>query len=145
MADPVPLVPGIPPIPATPTSYREYYQDASNDKAMGGYGTIMNTFAVPLGGVAAPAPNLVTEAVFASAVVDPQAFVMLVVNPANPNGRVCMYHRLQRYAPQLGVTTDFDNLGFAFFGDLTNGQAPPSIEWPVTSFHQVGVAVRVPQ
>jgi hypothetical protein len=56
-----------------------------------------------------------------------------------------MFHWLQRYAPQLGNPTEFNNLGYAFFGDLTNGQAPPSIEWPVTAFHQVGVLIRVPQ
>jgi hypothetical protein len=105
----------------------------------------MNTFAVPLAGVGALTPVQVSDAVFASAVVDPQAFVMLVVDATNPNGRVCLYHRLQRYAPQLGAPTDYDNVGYAFFGDLTNSQAPPSIEWPVTAFHQVGVSVRVPQ
>jgi hypothetical protein len=66
---------------------------------------------------------------FASAVIDPQAFVMLIVDAANPNGRICLFHRLQRYAPQLGAPTDYDNVGYAFFGDfLTNSQAPPSIE-----------------
>jgi hypothetical protein len=70
---------------------------------------------------------------------------MLVVNATHPNGRVCLYHRLQRYAPQLGAPTDFDNVGYAFFGDVTNGQAPPSVEWPATAFHQVGVSIRVPQ
>jgi hypothetical protein len=129
MADPVPLAPGIPAVPPNPTSYRDYYQDDGNDKALGNYGTIMNTFMVSLGAAAAPAPNLVNEAVFASAVVDPQAFAMLVlVSAAHPNGRVCLYHRLQHYAPQLGAPTDFDNIGYAFFSDLTNRQAPP-IRW----------------
>jgi hypothetical protein len=70
---------------------------------------------------------------------------MLVVDAAHPNGRICLYHRLQRYAPQLGAPTEFDNVGYAFFGDITNNQAPPSIEWPVTAFHQVAASVRVPQ
>jgi hypothetical protein len=87
----------------------------------------------------------VSDAVFASAVVDPQAFVMLLVDATHPNGRICLFHRLQRYAPQPGAPTDFDNVGYAFFGDLTNNQAPPSIEWPANAFHQVGVSIRVPQ
>jgi hypothetical protein len=64
MADPVPLAPGIPPVAPSPTSYREYYQDEANDKSLGNYTAIMNTFVVPLAAAAAPAPNLVTEAVF---------------------------------------------------------------------------------
>jgi hypothetical protein len=143
MADPAPLAPGIPPVVPLPACYRDYYQDESNDKTAGNYGTILSTFEVP--GAAALTPNQVSEAVFASAVVDPQAFVMLIVSANHPNGRLCLFHRLQRYAPQLGAPTEFDNLGYAFFGDLTNGQAPPSVEWPVTAFHQVGVSIRVPQ
>jgi hypothetical protein len=145
MADPAPLAPGIPPVIPHSATYRDYYQDDANDKAAGHYGTIMNTFVVPLVGVGALTPVQVSDAVFASAVVDPQAFVMLVVDATHPNGRICLYHRLQRYAPQLGAPTEFDNVGYAFFGDLTNSQAPPSIEWPLTAFHQVAASVRVPQ
>jgi hypothetical protein len=145
MADPAPLAPGIPPVIPHSATYCDYYQDDANDKAAGNYGTIMNTFAVPPAGVGALTPVQVSDAVFASAVVDPQAFVMLIVDATHPNGRVCLYHRLQRYAPQLGAPTEFDNVGYAFFGDLTNNQAPPSIEWPVTAFHQVAASVRVPQ
>jgi hypothetical protein len=104
----------------------------------------MNTFLVPVAG-AVLTSNQISEAVFSSAVVDPQAFVMLVTDTNHPDGRLCLYHRLQRFAPQLGAPTDFDNIGYAFFGDVTNGQAPPSIEWPVTAFHQVGMSIRVPQ
>jgi hypothetical protein len=97
---------------------------------------------VPLAGVGALTPVQVSDVVFASAVVDPQAFVMLIVDVTHPNGRVCLFHRLQRYVPQLVASTKFDNVGCAFFGDLMNNQAPPSIEWPANTFHQVGVSVR---
>jgi hypothetical protein len=87
MADPAPLAPGIPPVAPLPSCYRDYYQDDSHDQASGNYAAIMNTFAVPLaGGAAAPTANQVTEAVFSSAVVDPQAFVMLIVSATHPNG-----------------------------------------------------------
>jgi hypothetical protein len=145
MADPEPLAPGVPAVAHVASSYRDYYQDEAHDKATGNYAAIMNTFAVPLAGVGALTPVQVSDAVFASVVVDPQAFVMLIANATNPDGRVCLFHRLQRYAPQLGAPTNYDNVGYAFFGDLTNNQASPSIEWPVTAFHQVGVLVRVPR
>jgi hypothetical protein len=104
----------------------------------------MGIFSVPLAGAVAT-PVQVSDAVFAAAVVDPQAFVALVVDANHPNGRVCLFHRLQRYAPQLGNPTDYDNNGYAFFGDVTNGQAPPSVEWPGNAFHQAGGAtIRVP-
>jgi hypothetical protein len=104
----------------------------------------MSTFAVPVAGDA-PAPALVTEAVYASAVADPQAFVTLVVDDATPEGRVCMFHRLQRFAPQLGVVTGLDNRGYAFVGDVVEGQAPATVEWPANAFHQAGdVTIRVP-
>jgi hypothetical protein len=145
MAEPAPLAPGIPPVIPHSATYCDYYQDDAHDKAAGNYATIMNTFMVPLAGVGALTPGQVSDAVFASAVVDPQAFVMLVVDATHPDGRICLFHRLQRYAPQLGAPTEFDNVGYAFVGDLTNNQAPPSIEWPANAFHQVGVSIRVPQ
>jgi hypothetical protein len=49
------------------------------------------------------------------------------------------------YAPQVGAPTEFNNVGYAFFGDLKNNLAPRSIEWPVTVFHQVAASVWVPQ
>jgi hypothetical protein len=143
MADiPAPLAPGMPPLIPLPSSYLEYYQDDGKDKAAGEYTAIMNTFAVPLAG-SALTPGQVTDAVFALAVVDPQAFVMLIVDEIHPNGRVCLFHRLQQYAPQLGNPTAFNRNGYAFFGDVTNGQSPPSVEWPANAFYQVGVLVRV--
>jgi hypothetical protein len=147
MAEPAPLAPGIPPVIPHSATYRDYYQDDANDKAAGNHGTIMNMFMVPLAGVGALTPAQVSDAVFASAVVDPpQAFVMLIVDATHPDGRICLFHHLQRYAPQLlGAPTEFDNVGYVFFGDLTNNQAPPSIEWPANALHQVGVSVRVPQ
>jgi hypothetical protein len=103
----------------------------------------MATFDVPV--VGAPPPQQVSDAVYASAVVDPQAFVLLVTDNDHPNGLVTMYHRLQRFEPQLGRPTPFDGMGFAFHGDVAHGQVPPSVEWPANAFHQVNAAVRVPQ
>jgi hypothetical protein len=147
MADPVGhvlLVPGGPPGAPAPTSYLEYYQDDANDNAMGNYAAIMGIFSVPVAGAVAT-PVQVADAVFAAAVADPQAFVALVVDVNHPNGHVSLFHQLQRYAPKLGTPTEYDNNGYVFFGDLTNGQAPPSVEWPANAFHQAGgVTIQVP-
>jgi hypothetical protein len=93
----------------------------------------------------APPPLQVSDAVYASAVVDPQAFVLLVTDNDHPNGRVMLFHCLQHHEPRLSCPTPFDGSGYAFYGDVVHGQAPPSIEWPANAFHQVNVAVRVPQ
>jgi hypothetical protein len=93
MADPAPLAPGVP-VTHIANSYRDYYQDEAHDKATGNYASIMNTFVVPLAGEGALTPVQVSDAVFASAVVDPQAFVILIVDAANPNGRICLFHHL---------------------------------------------------
>jgi hypothetical protein len=150
MADPGVPAPPIPPAlgaPAppgvVPTTYREYYDNEANDTAGGDYGPIMATFVVPVAG--APPPQQVSDAVYASAIVDPQAFVLLVTDDNHPDGRVTLFHRLQRYEPRLGRPTPFDGTGYAFYGDVVHGQVPPSIEWPTNAFHQVNAAVRVPQ
>ena len=71
-------------------------------------------------------------------------FVLLITDGDHPDGRVTLYHRLQRYEPRLGRPTPFDGSGYAFYGDVVQGQAPPSIEWPANAFHQVNAAVRIP-
>jgi hypothetical protein len=82
---PVPLMPGIQPVPLNQTSYAQYYQDESHDKAHGNYAAIMGTFIVPIAGKE-PTPVQVLEAVNASAVADLQAFVTLVVDRYFPKG-----------------------------------------------------------
>ena len=133
MADPGAPAPPIPPalgVPAppgiVPTTYREYYDDDAHDSARGDYGPIMATFVMPAAGTLPP--QQVSDAVYASAVVDPQAFVLLVTDDDHPNGRVTLLHRLQRYEPRLGCPTPFNGSGYAFYRDVVQGQAPPSIE-----------------
>ena len=110
-----------------------------HDTAGGDYRAIMATFIVPVAG--APPPQQVSDVIYASAVVDQQAFVLLVTDDDHPNGHVTLFHRLQCYEPRLGRPTPFDGSGYAFYGDVVCGQAPPSIEWPANAFHQVNAAV----
>jgi hypothetical protein len=136
-APPIPPVPGVPALPGIlPTTYREYYDDEANDTAGGDYGPIMAAFVVPVAG-APPPHQQVSDTVYASAIMDPQAFVLLVVDNDHPNGRVMLFHRLQRHEPRLGRPTPFDGSGYTFYGDVVHGQAPPSNEWPANAFHQV--------
>jgi hypothetical protein len=81
----VPAPPGI-----VPTTYREYYDDDAYDTVGGDYGPIMATFIIPVAGT--PPPQQVSDAVYASAVVDPQAFVLLVTDDDHPNGFVTLFH-----------------------------------------------------
>lgn len=143
-APPAAVPPGAPagPAAAPQLNYTSYYDDDAHDITGGQYAGIMNTFVVPAAN--APAPQVVSEAVYAAAVEDPQAFILLISDATHPHGRVTLFHRLQRYAPQLGNPTDFDGNGYAFYGDLVSGQAPPSVEWPANAFHQAGAPIRVP-
>ena len=102
----------------------------------------MRAFRVPA--AAALSPLEVSDAVFASAVVDPQAFVALVTDADHPDGVVTLCHRLQRFEAQLGVPTPFDGNGYAFYGDIVDGQAPPVVQWPANAFHQASAPARVP-
>ena len=92
MAEPGVPVPPIPPAlgapgpsGVAPTTYREYYDNDAHDTARGDYGAIMATFVMPV--VGAPPPQQVSDTFYASAVVDPQAFVLLVTNNDHPNGK----------------------------------------------------------
>jgi hypothetical protein len=89
----------------------------------------MGTFAVPVAGDT-PAPALVTESVYASAVTDPQAFVTLVVDNVTPEGRVCMFHRLQHFAPQLGVVRAWTTKVMLSLGMSWKGNYPPRSNGP---------------
>jgi hypothetical protein len=149
MADPgapAPLIPPVLGVPAPPgilpTTYHEYYDNEANDMARGDYGPIMATFVVPVTG--APMPQQVSDAIYASAVMDPQGFVLLVMDNDHPNGHVTLFHCLQHHEPRLGYPTPFNGLGYAFYREVVHGQAPLSIEWPANAFHQVSAAVRVP-
>jgi len=127
--------------PAPQFDYATFYNDNSHDHAGGNYRPLMDAFVVPVANP--PAPQAVAGAIYASATVDPQAFLLLVTDADHPNGRVTLFHRLQRHEAQLGHPSPFDNRVYAFMGDIVQGQAPPSVEWEPTTFH-LAQTVRVP-
>ena len=125
---PVPPAPPAGPLPAPPAAapqrcYQDFYADDSHDSANGNYAAIMDALAVPA--LAVPTPQEVADTVLASAVVDPQAFVGLIIDANHPDGRVTLFHRLQHYEPQLGQPTPFDNNAYTFYGDLVGGGRHP--------------------
>lgn len=71
----------------------------------------------------------------------PMALVLLTHNNAAPEaypGEVLAYHQVTRFVPRMGLApTPWDNLGFAFMGDLIQGQAPPTVMWDTLNFHTV--------
>lgn len=66
----------------------------------------MATFIVPV--ASEPTPQQVSDAIYASAVVDPQAFVLLVTDSNHLDGHVTVFHCLQHHEPRLGHPTPFD-------------------------------------
>ena len=120
MAHVFPPVAGAGPVPIVHHQYGDFYADASNDTANGVYANMLVFFAIFLAGAdgATVAPVVLTNDVYASAVHDPQAFIMLcspdMANIAAP-GVVTLFRRLQRYQPQLGnPAPTFDSNGYAF-------------------------------
>jgi hypothetical protein len=57
---------------------------------------------------------------------------------ANDLGEIVAYHRVSRFAPRMGLApTPWDNTGFAFLGDMIQGQAPPTVSWDNSYFHTI--------
>jgi hypothetical protein len=66
--------------------------------------------------------------------------------PAAAPGYVNIYHRVSRFAPRIGMLpTPWDDVAFAFQGDVVQQQVPPSIVWDQSYFHTVVQSlIRVP-
>jgi hypothetical protein len=65
---------------------------------------------------------------------------VLLVRPANAAaddpGTIQGFHRVIRYEPSLVGTTAFDNVGYAFLGDVLNGQVPHTTIWADKYFNR---------
>jgi hypothetical protein len=68
-----------------------------------------------------------------------------VTTPAAAPGYVNVYHLVSRFAPRIGMLpTPWDDIAFAFQGDVVQQQAPPSVVWDQSYFHMVVQLIRVP-
>jgi hypothetical protein len=66
---------------------------------------------------------------------------------ADPNypGAITLYHRVTRFGSRIGLpATPWDDVAFAFQGDVIQGQAPPSIVWEPQFFYTINNQVQVP-
>jgi hypothetical protein len=122
-----------PPAPiATGGNYRSYFLDASKDPYNGKYTVMMSEFDVDVVVPPPYTPNQLGTRVYQAGDQDMNmAFVMhcrAAGAAATDPGSVTLYHRVARFAPRMGLpTTPWDDVAFAFQGDVTQGQAPPSI------------------
>ena len=65
--------------------------------------------------------------------------------PAEAPGYINMYHRVSRFAPRIGMLpTPWDDIYFAFQGDVVQQQAPTSVVWDQSYCHIVVHMIRVP-
>jgi type II secretory pathway component PulM len=116
--------------------YRSLYyaDDADNDPYGGHYATIVADFTVPAVATAAGAltPQELAARVYASAQQHgtPNAFLLLC-RPAHdtaqwePAGvpKITLFHWLAQYTARQGLPVEWDDMAFAFKGDVIGPQA----------------------
>lgn len=91
--------------------YQKFYNNMNMICTMGmALHSPASNFCNTCGRPAQPTQNM-SDAVFASGMVDPQAFIMLINNKSNPDGTIHLFHCLQLYVPQLGIPTPLNNKG----------------------------------
>ena len=65
--------------------------------------------------------------------------------PAEAPGYVNIYHHVSRFAPRIEMLpTPWDDIAFAFQGDVVQQQAHPSAVWDQSYFHIVVPMIQVP-
>ena len=122
--------------------YRAFYNAATNDPFAGSYQNAYDEFDVPLAGNPVNQPAELGNKVFMAAEQGlPMSLVLLTRDDmaiATDPGEIVAYHRVSRFAPRMGLApTPWDNAGFAFLGDMIQGQAPPTVAWDNSYFHTV--------
>ncbi len=113
-------------------SYPSYFLAGSKDPYNGNYTVMMSEFDVDVAVPPPYTPNQLGTRVYQAGDQDMNmAFVMhcrSVGAPATEPGSITLYHRVTRFALRMGLPpTPWDDVAFAFQGDVTQGQAPPSI------------------
>lgn len=121
--------------------YRDWYNDHARDPFVGNYDAMYANYAL------ARSPLEIRNSLYPSGNSGiPIAHLLLTVQPNDPvhaPGVIQGYHRLTRYQPSLVSASPFDNVAYAFLGDVQGGQAPHTVVWAETQFHQA-TAMQVP-
>jgi hypothetical protein len=134
----VPVVAVGPPLgaPTAPTTYHEKYQDPSTDIFAGNYINLYNEFSV-----GNTQPAALRNAIYRDGNGGTYLHGLVHVKdalagPGDP-GTIVAVHRLTRHEPRFALLPlPYDNIGFAFFGDVVNGQAPTTVMVPDIWFNQ---------
>jgi len=129
--------------PMTARPYREWYADATRDPFIGNYLAMYANYAL----TAANTPQAVRDRIFANGNNGVPIGHLLLIRPANAAvdnpGTIQGFHRIVRYQASLVRATPFDGTGYAFLGDVQNGQTPHSVVWADDYFTRAG-NVQVP-
>ena len=131
--------------PNSPVTYLSRYLNHAHDPFAGQYASVYAHYSVPAVNALTPA-ELRAKIYASSASGVPIAHALLVwpyPNGPDDPGTIQGFHRLVRYEAGLAHPTPFDNIGYAFMGDLIDGQAPISIVWHDEYFNRVA-NVQVP-
>ena len=127
---------GAPPANARP--YRDWYADHTRDPFIGNYTAIYDKYAI----TQANTPTVVRDRIFANGNNGVPIGHALLVYPANAGvddpEKIQGFHRAVRFQPGLIAQTVFDDVGYAFLGDVHNGQAPHTVVWDNDYFARVG-------
>jgi len=130
------------PINAAPRTYRSFYADGNNNPYCGDYLDVLDYFRLPAVGGNIPTPQEVAVRVYHAVTWEPISFLMLCHDEANAMandpGLVRVFHWAAMYFPNMGRESPWDNLTFAFVGDLV-GQQIQMIMLPLDIFHQVTI------
>jgi hypothetical protein len=117
--------------------YRDWYSDNVRDPFVGHYAAMYANYEL------ANAPQVVRTRIYPNGNNGvPIGHLLLVAQP-NVAPVIQGYHRVTRYKPSLVGTSPFDDVAYAFLGDVRNGQTPHTVVWDDTYFNRVA-AVQVP-
>jgi hypothetical protein len=125
---------GVPALAPQPTTYLDLYLDPNKDLYCGNYVNLYQGYSP-----GANNPQDIRNSLYRDG--NTGAFVNLLVHVREPTadpddpGRIVAYHRLTRKDTIFGQPpAPYENVGLAFFGDLVNGQAPPTVTIPDAFF-----------
>lgn len=145
--------PGVPHLPANipgvgapsfaARPYRTWYHDHTRDPFIGNYPAIYDNYVL----TNANTPAVVRGRIFSNGNSGvPIGHVLLVrhftAGPDDP-GTIQGFHRCVRYEAGLMNPTPFDDVGYAFMGDIHQGQAPHTVVWADDYFNRTN-DVQVP-
>lgn len=133
-----PQVPPLPVLPATTHPYLDMYADTARDPFVGHYPAIYAQYDIN----ALNTPAVVRDRILTSGSngtpICEIALTRTVATAAADPGVIQGYHRICRYPQSLVNATPFDGVGYAFMGDIQDGQHPHMVVWRNTMHHQTG-------